>query len=167
MDNPESGTRRLARPFVGGRATAPVEARTFAYTPPRPFSFTGQRRPQRTSTSMSTSTSSFSVATAQPSPTPLWTVAVYDPGMERAAFNDAPPRLFADAAGDVADASLALADDVVEAQRHAASLAAAEVLEAVARRLRCGEILLLPGASIQTEAAVVSSVLAALLGGRR
>jgi hypothetical protein len=169
MDNPDSGTRRLpARPFVGGRATAPVEARTFAYTPPRPFSFAGQRRSLKSSsTSMSTSTTSVSVAATQPSPTPLWTVAVYDPGMERAGFNDAPPRLFADATGDVADASLALADDVIEAQRHAASLAGAEVLEAVARRLRRGEILLLPGASIQNEAAVISSVLAAVLGGRR
>lgn len=66
-----------------------------------------------------------------------------------------------------AEASLALADDVVEAGRHASSLAAAEVLEGVARRLRRGEILLLPGASTQTDAAVVSSVLAVLLGGRR
>jgi hypothetical protein len=65
------------------------------------------------------------------------------------------------------DASLALAEDVVEAGRLAASINAAEVLEAVASRLRRGEILLLPGASTKTDAAVVSSVLAALLGGRR
>jgi hypothetical protein len=69
--------------------------------------------------------------------------------------------------GDLADATLALADDILEAQRYASSIAAADVLEVVARRLRRGEILLLPGASTQTEAAVVSSVLATLLGGRR
>jgi hypothetical protein len=77
------------------------------------------------------------------------------------------PRRPRTAEDDVVEASLALADDVVEAQRHAASVAAADTLEIVARRLRRGEILLLPGASTQNEAAVVSSVLAALLGGRR
>lgn len=158
MDKP--ATR--IRPFVGGKAVAP-DARTFAYTPPRPFAFTGRERPLKSPTS----TSSLVFATAQKSPTPLWTVAVYEPGMERDAYNDAPRRVLAEETSDIIDASLALADDVVEAQRHAASLAAADVLEGVARQLRRGEILLLPGASTQTDAAVISSVLAALLGGRR
>jgi hypothetical protein len=98
----------------------------------------------------------------------MWSVAVYQPGLEH--VNDdlnLRSNLAHTAGDDVVEASLALADDVVEAQRHASSLAAADVLEVVARRLRRGEILLLPGASTQTDAAVVSSVLAALLGGRR
>lgn len=168
MDIPDQGARRLTiRPFVGGRDVPRYSARTFAYTPPRPFSFAGQQRPLRANTAISSSTSTVSVATAQPSPTPLWTVAIYEPGMEHTEQGDSAPRVFPEAAGDVAEASLALANDVVEAQRHASSLAAAEVLEAVARRLRLGEILLLPGASTHTEAAVISSVLAAVLGGRR
>ena len=109
-------------------------------------------------------------------PTPRWTVAVYEPGLEHEAESARDLRLPSSdpARGravisreDVAEASLALAEGVVEAQRHASSLAAAVVLESVARRLRLGEILLLPGASTQTDTAVVSSVLAALLGGRR
>jgi hypothetical protein len=116
----------------------------------------------------STSTSSTSIATPQKSPTPLWTVAVYRPGLEHVHDEvHERTRLSRSADDDVVEASLALADDVVEAQRHASSLAAADTLEIVARRLRRGEILLLPGASTRTEAAVVSSVLAALLGGRR
>jgi hypothetical protein len=97
----------------------------------------------------------------------LWTVAVYEPGLEHVDDTKYRTRLARTPEDDVVEASLALADDVVEAQRHASSLAAADVLEVVARRLRRGEILLLPGASTQSEAAVVSSVLAALLGGRR
>lgn len=152
------------RPFVGGRPVAREdEARTFAYTPPRPFSFTGARHQ-----SPSTSTTTTSIARPQASLTPMWSVAVYQPGLEH--VNDDlnfRSNLAHTAGDDVVEASLALADDVVEAQRHASSLAAAAVLEVVARRLRRGEILLLPGASTQTETAVVSSVLAALLGGRR
>jgi hypothetical protein len=95
-------------------------------------------------------------------------VAVYEPGLEHVAPLDADaPEPHRSERDDVVEASLALADDLVEAGRHASSLAAAEVLEVVARRLRRGEILLLPGASTQTDAAVMSSVLAALLGGRR
>jgi hypothetical protein len=56
---------------------------------------------------------------------------------------------------------------VIEAGRHAASAAAAEVLELVAKKLRRGEILLLPGAATSTDTGAVSAVLAALLGGRR
>ena len=164
MDKSDNdGPRRpVTRPFVSGRSTeAETEPQTFSYAPSRPFSFTGARH--RTPTT----TSSTSIARPQKSPTPLWTVAVYQPGLEHVA--DAKPwsRPARSQEDDVVEASLALADDVVEAQRHASSLAAADVLEVVARRLRRGEILLLPGASTQTEAAVVSSVLAALLGGRR
>jgi hypothetical protein len=91
-------------------------------------------------------------------------VAIYEPGLEHVR-DDSVSR--GSSADEFAEASLALADGVREAQRHAASLAAADVLELVAQRLRRGEILLLPGASTETDAAVVSSVLAALLGGRR
>jgi hypothetical protein len=97
----------------------------------------------------------------------MWSVAVYQPGLEHVDDLSVRSNLARTVEDDVVEASLALADDVVEAQRHASSLAAADVLEVVARRLRRGEILLLPGASTQNEAAVVSSVLAALLGGRR
>jgi|SRR5687767_9768209 hypothetical protein len=161
-----SGPRRPAtRPFVGGRQVAADAAPlTFSYAPSRPFSFAGARRVTPT-----TSTSSTSVARPQTSPTPLWTVAVYQPGLEHVHDDDmrTQPRKPRTPEDDVVEASLALADDVVEAQRHASSLAAADTLEIVAHRLRRGEILLLPGASTQNEAAVVSSVLAALLGGRR
>lgn len=158
------GPRRPGtRPFVSGRPSDEQPSGSFSYAPSRPFSFTGARK--RTPTS---STSSLSIARPQRSPTPLWTVAVYEPGLEHATPGaEEQPRLTTPRpSDDLVDASLALADDIIEAQRHASSIAAADVLEILARRLRRGEILLLPGASTQTEAAVVSSVLAALLGGR-
>jgi hypothetical protein len=104
-------------------------------------------------------------------PTPRWTVAVYQPGLERE-LPEEPRRIqsafpAANSSADVAEASLALAEDLIEAQRHATGAAAADVLEVVARRLRRGEILLPPNASTISETAVVSSVLAALLGGNR
>jgi hypothetical protein len=111
-------------------------------------------------------------------PTPRWTVAVYEPGLERTVPADThQPAVFvpqqvardsrpANSTDDIVEASLALQDDVIEAGRHASSAAAAEVLELVARKLRRGEILLLPGASTSTETGAVSAVLAALLGGR-
>ena len=102
---------------------------------------------------------------------------MYEPGLERTVPADSKKHVpFAPiaarahkptSADDIVEASLALAEDVVEAQRHATSLAAADVLEVVATKLRRGEILLLPGASAKTDTAVISSVLAALLGGRR
>ena len=154
-------TRPGTRPFVSGRSTdRPVEPRTFSFAPARPFSFSGAS-PKLTPHSVTVSTS---VATPQKSPTPLWTVAIYEPGLEHVESRAQQPQREMD---DFVEASLALAEDVREAQRHASSLSAAGTLEVIARRLRSGEILLLPGASIQTEAAVVSSVLAALLGGRR
>lgn len=165
VDNTENdGPRRVGtRPFVGGRpVTREAEPTTFSYAPSRPFSYTGARRH-----TPATSTTSTSIARPQASPTPMWSVAVYQPGLEHVEALSVRSSLARSVEDDVVEASLALADDVVEAQRHASSLAAADVLEVVARRLRRGEILLLPGASTQTEAAVVSSVLAALLGGRR
>ena len=158
------GPRRVGtRPFVGGRAVSrEAEPTTFSYAPSRPFSYTGARR-----YTPATSTTSTSIARPQASPTPMWSVAVYQAGLEHVEDLSVRSSLARSVEDDVVEASLALADDVVEAQRHASSLAAADVLEVVARRLRRGEILLLPGASTQTEAAVVSSVLAALLGGRR
>ena len=159
------GPRRPGpRPFVSGRPLQREAPRTFSHAPARPFSFSGARRRD---TSV-TSTSSMSVARSQTSPTPLWTVAVYEPGLEHVAHDEEFQVRSSQSETDaLVDASLALADGVVEAQRHASSLAAAEILENVAHRLRRGEILLLPGASTQTDAAVVSSVLAALLVSRR
>lgn len=165
-ESENDGPRRpVTRPFVSGRPAATEGAPlTFSYAPSRPFSFAGARQRM----AAATSTSSTSIATPQKSPTPLWSVAVYQPGLEHVRDDTIErTRPVRSAEDDVVEASLALADDVVQAQRHASSLAAADVLEVVARRLRRGEILLLPGASSQTEAAVVSSVLAALLGGRR
>lgn len=154
-------TRPGTKPFVSGRAGERAdEPRTFSYAPARPFSFTRSSRKM----TMQTATVSTSIAMPQKSPTPLWTVAVYEPGLERATSHVKAPRTETD---DFVDASLALADDVREAQRHASSMTAADTLEVIAHRLRRGEILLLPGASVQSDAAVVSSVLAALLGGRR
>jgi hypothetical protein len=147
------------KPFVSGRPTErEAEPQTFSYAPARPFSFTGAARkltPQ-------TATISTSIAMPQKSPTPLWTVAVYEPGLEQTTRSEA-----RDATDDFIEASLALAEDVREAQRHASSMTAAATLELIAQRLRRGEILLLPGASVHSEAAVISSVLAAILGGRR
>jgi hypothetical protein len=157
------GSRRLGpRPFVGGRAVErDAEPQTFSYAPARPFSFTGASRKLEPVTS----TGSTSIATQQKSPTPLWTVAVYEPGLEHVTPRE--PVTARTPTDDIVEASLALADDVREAQRHASSLTAADTLELIAHRLRRGEILLPSGASVQTEASIVSSVLAALLGGRR
>ena len=178
IDSSENdGPRRPGtRPFVSGRAIARAEPTTSTYTPSRPFPFAGAR----TSTgSASRTTALVPMETAGMAPTPRWSVAVYEPGLEHAAAGraavldapssppDAPSFGTTSSVDDVVEASLALAEDVVEAQRHSSSLEAADILESVARRLRRGEILLLPGASIQTDAAVVSSVLAVLLGGRR
>jgi len=155
------------RPFVSGRQTSPP-ARPVTLAPSRPFSFTRAR----TSTSGAMTTASSVVKTRDNTPTPRWTVAVYEPGLEHVtapaqSVEGTRPSWMTPSTDNVVEASLALAEDVVEAGRHASSLAAAEVLEVVARRLRSGEILLPPGASTRTEAAVVSSVLSALLGGRR
>ena len=160
-NNDGGPNRPVTRPFVSGRETErDGEPQTFSYAPARPFSFTGASR----KLASQTSTVSTSIATPQRSPTPLWTVAIYEPGLERSTAVESHPPLERD---DFVEASLALADDVREAQRHASSLTAAATLELIARRLRRGEILLLPDASVQSDAAVVSSVLAALLGGRR
>ena len=167
MDRSDNdGSRRpVTRPFVSGRPVARVGPVTSAFAPPRPFSIAGART--RTTAGTRTTTSA-AITGSGAVPTPRWTVAVYEPGLEHVApVDSAAPEPHRPARDDVVEASLALADDIVEAGRHASSLAAAEVLEVVARRLRRGEILLLPGASTQTDAAVVSSVLAALLGGRR
>jgi hypothetical protein len=159
----KAGAPRLGpRPFVSKRAVErEAEPQTFSYAPARPFSFAGSSRKGEPVTS----TISTSIATPQKSPTPLWTVAVYEPGLEH--VTPAEPIAARTPTDDIVEASLALADDLREAQRHASSLTAADTLELIAHRLRRGEILLLPGASVQTEASVVSSVLAALLGGRR
>jgi hypothetical protein len=150
------------RPFVGGRTVErDVEPLTFSYAPARPFSYTRASRKLEPATA----TAATSIATPQKSPTPLWTVAVYERGLEHVTPRE--PAASRSPTDDIVEASLALADDVREAQRHAVSLAAADTLELIAHRLRRGEILLLPGASVQNEASVVSSVLAALLGGRR
>jgi len=172
MDSSENDRPRrpVTRPFVSGRPVARIELGTSAYTPPRPFSFAGAR----TNTGSAMTTTATTVATAGSAPTPRWTVAVYTPGLEHvtSAADEASDFLGVRPTSDMVDASLAeaslaFAEDVIEAGRHSSSMAAAEVLEIVAHRLRRGEILLLPGANTQTEAAVVSSVLAALLGGRR
>jgi len=176
MDSSENdGPRRPGtRPFVSGRPVARIEPTSSSYVPLRPFSLAGART--RTGAG-ATTTASTMIDPRSATPTPRWTVAVYEPGLERAVPADSKEQVpFAPiaarpskptSADDIVEASLALAEDVVEAQRHATSLAAADVLEVVATRLRRGEILLLPGASAKTDTAVISSVLAALLGGRR
>lgn len=141
---------------------------TSSFAPARPFSFTGARRSTPTTSTVSAST----IATALGTPTPRWTVAIYEPGLEHVRHASDETSEFRtqrtrDSVDELVEASLALAEDVAEAQRHASSSAAADTLELLAHRLRRGEILLLPGASTQNEAAVLSSVLAALLGGRR
>jgi hypothetical protein len=153
--------RPATRPFIGGRPITQTEPTTFTYAPARPFSFAGSRL-------NSEATRSTTVKVPVQTPTPLWTVAVYEPGLEHVPqpSPQAVPSPHS-SVDDIVDASLALQEGVVEAGRHASSLAAAEVLEVVAQRLRRGEILLLPGASTKGDTAVVSAVLAALLGGRR
>ena len=170
------GPRRPAtRPFVSGRPVERIEPTSSTYVPLRPFSLAGART--RTGAG-ATTTASTMIDPRSATPTPRWTVAVYEPGLERTVPADSKePAPFAPipirqsstpptSADDIVEASLALAEDVVEAQRHASSLAAADVLEVVAGKLRRGEILLLPGASAKTDTSVLSSVLAALLGGR-
>jgi hypothetical protein len=152
--------RPATRPFISGRPITQAEPTTFSYAPARPFSFTGARKVSEATTSVATKT-------PVRSPTPLWMVAVYQPGLEHVTTPAPSYDTSAKATDDIVEASLALAEDVVEAGRHASSLAAADVLEHVAQRLRRGEILLPPGASTTNDAAVVSAVLAALLGGRR
>ena len=174
MDSSDhSGPRRPGtRPFVGGRPVARVEPTMASYTPARPFSLATAR----TRTAAGITTTALTIDAPGGTPTPLWTVAVYEPGLEQRVPPDRGytpaalqryPLQPANPTEQVVDASLALAEDVVEAGRHATSAAAADVLDVVARKLRRGEILLLPGASTQSESAVVSAVLAALLGGRR
>ena len=171
------GPRRPGtRPFVSGRPVERIEPTSSTYVPLRPFSLAGART--RTGAG-ATTTASTMIDPRNATPTPRWTVAVYEPGLERTVPTDSKePAPFAPiparqsstpptSADDIVEASLALAEGVVEAQRHASSLAAADVLEVVASKLRRGEILLLPGASAKTDTSVLSSVLAALLGGRR
>ena len=167
MDNENSGPRRPVRPFVSGRPVARIEP-TSSAEPSRPFYFGAVR----TSTSAGARTTSAALIEPKSgTPTPLWSVAVYEPGLEQSLPKldeyEAPRFSKPTPTAQAVAASLALAEDVVEAGRHAASVAAAEQLELVARKLRRGEILLLPGASTKGDAAVVSAVLAALLGGRR
>lgn len=152
----------VTRPFISGRPIAQAEPTTFTYAPARPFSFAGSRLKVD-------ATKSTTIKTPVRTPTPLWTVAVYEPGLEHAApaRTATAPAVTPSPVDEIVEASLALAEGVVEAGRHASSLAAAEVLDLVAQRLRRGEILLLPGASTRSDTAVVSAVLAALLGGRR
>jgi len=178
MDSSENdGPRRPAtRPFVGGRPIARTEPTSASYTPARPFSFKGART---TTGAGLTTTTSMAMDPRSATPTPRWTVAVYEPGLERTLPADAlESPVFvpepsarasqpANSTDDIVEASLALHEDVIEAGRHASSAAAAEMLEVVARKLRRGEILLLPGASTSTDTGAVSAVLAALLGGRR
>jgi hypothetical protein len=179
MDSSENdGTRRLpTRPFVGGRPIERPEPTSAAYTPARPFSFSGARTTTRTTTGAGlTTTTSMAMDPRSATPTPRWSVAVYEPGLERTLPAEAPEApVFvpqpsarpANTVDDIVEASIALHEDVIEAGRHASSAAAAEMLELVARKLRRGEILLLPGASTSTDTGAVSAVLAALLGGRR
>jgi hypothetical protein len=170
MDSSDnSGPRRpVTRPFVSGRPVARIEPTSSAWEPSRPFSI-GSARTSTSAGARTTSTATFEPKTG--TPTPLWTVAVYEPGLEQSLPKLDPyeaPRISKPTpAAQAVAASLALAEDVVEAGRYASSAAAADVLEVVARKLRRGEILLLPGASTKGDAAVVSAVLAALLGGRR
>ena len=168
MDNSENdGPRRPGtRPFVGGRP-ASQQPTTIALVPSRPFSLAGVQTKSASNAMTSTSTT---IDAHSRTPTPLWTVAVYSPALEREEQESRelfyPPRP-ENPSHQVAEASLALAEDLIEAQRHANGAAAADALEIVARKLRRGEILLPPGASMHSESALVSSVLAALLGGNR
>jgi len=180
MDSSENDGRKPGpRPFVSGRPVARVEPITSTFGPSRPFSITGAKTVS--TGARLTTTQSMAIDPRSATPTPRWTVAVYEPGLERSvprdsheqpAFVPAPseparPSSPANSTDDIVEASLALHEDVIEASRHASSAAAAEMLELVAKKLRRGEILLLPGAATSTDTGAVSAVLAALLGGRR
>jgi hypothetical protein len=73
---------------------------------------------------------------------------------------------FAPAGPGFEDASEALQVAVADASRVADAAVAADTLEAVARRVRNGEITIGPGADPGNSAAVLAAVLAFLLGGR-
>jgi hypothetical protein len=167
MTNTEKGklTRLATRPFVSGqpvvtRLTPDPRTPDHSGAPTRPFVF--GRRADTTRTSAAAVATTGTAASG-------WSVAVYSPDLEReeATAESRSPEPSVEARDDMASASLALAEAVNDAGRHAASFAAAGVLDAVARRLRSGEILLPPGIPTQPEAAVVASVLTALLGERR
>ncbi len=160
------------RPFVGGRPPVQLEPQPAA-SAPRPFPFAVRRVQSAEMTGTATLTI---VSPEVRGDTPRWTVAVYEPGIEQGLAVESPEsalgmRLPANEDGssteDLADNSLALESAIRDATRHEASFDAASVLEAVAHRLRSGEILLPAGVSPRNEAAVIAAVLAALLEGRR
>lgn len=180
MDSTLSGPPRRpgTRPFIGGRPAIQPGPLVATTTLTRPFPVVTDRH-RAQPTAVATAPSSPPVNAPAMNETPQWSVAVYEPGLEHVGDRRdwmVPPSLEAMPTGielpppaidDLTEVSLALADAVNEAGRHAASLAAAEVLDGVARRLRSGEILLRGEGHTQSDAAIVASVLAALLGDRR
>lgn len=172
----EKESRRPPRPFVSGRPVARPEP-VATSSPQRPFPFAVNRQAPgqgvMTEAMMTTSPT-------MRGDTPRWTVAVYEPGLEHTSdatgldeqapsleLSAEPLELPAPAVDEYADVGVAMAEAVSDASRHANSLAAAEVLDSVAHRLRSGQILLPAGTSPRLEAAVIAAVLAALLGEGR
>lgn len=148
---------RGLRPFVRGRGdhpTPPVSVRS------RPFP--GTRAPSATDGPG---------ATAQaPLDPPQWNIAVYERGPSANTPIYEPPVLFPMPAPLDEPFPREGAPPAIEAPPTvvpSSCLEAADVLEAVAERLRSGEIVLPAGISPRNEAAVVASVLSALLGERR
>ena len=148
----------LVRPFVGGREPARTES-----------SISGRPRP-------------FSPATRSSAPPDLaeqggtpaeWAVAVYQPGMTAEVGAAPAPAVIRAPGVETAPTALGFppAEDALTApglplaEPPAEAIAAAELIESVARRLRQGHIHLAPGASLGSEAAIVASVLLALLTG--
>lgn len=178
MDSTLSGQPRRpgTRPFIGGRPAIPPGPLAATMTFTRPFPIASGRASARAIIAAEPPRAVQAASSREG--TPQWSVAVYEPGLEQHVGQNewVAPSLVAMPAGfelpppavdDLTEVSLALAEAVNEADRHAASLAAAEVLDGVARRLRSGEILVRPGEPGQNAAAVVASVLSALLGERR
>lgn len=161
--SPGNGSPRpVARPFVSGRA--PAAASVAAAPRPRPFApASAERAP---------------AIAPEPSPVvPGWSVVEYRPGMHEGWVA---PRLEAMAPPiDDMPAPLEVAPPAIEATvsdwgatdpefaTTARACEAADVLSVVADRLRRGEIQLAADATLDSEAAVVASVLTALLGARR
>lgn len=144
----EQGRRSGPRPFVSGRAGA--RPPLTASVQPRPFPALAR-------------TEAPAVAPAAAQDEPRWTVAVYEAGMDEAGpVLDAPAPALAEMPLALESAPAALAAATDEALVHEA----AEVLEALARRVRSGEILLPAGNWPRSDAAVVAAVLGALLGDR-
>jgi len=152
--------RPPTRPFVGDHE--PVIAAVNRVPRPRPFSVGSSERTTSLTEALAPELPGWSVVQYQPGMNAAWTAPRLDvlPG----AIDAMPASLESPAPSVNAPPGSLPAPDGARPGR---GDDAASVLDAVADRLRRGEILLAADATLDTEADVVASVLSALLGARR